>query len=198
MLFPCTPKSNFCCHSQTLVQSHLTSDAYPLLQTLSLTHCHPPLDFILWTVLMNLGLYFTQDVVSIPLCSTTVTVDQSLYTSTSSVTTADCARTPEFSVWTEKFTLAVLRHYMAQVTLIQRDLIRSQGGEGKGHTRRLAKAMVNSIGRDWLRSWMPPEHMELWAGRFKQKEDRDSPLSLPWGCPDDCAVATCMSQRMVL
>ena len=44
------------------------------------------------------------------------------------------------------------------------------GGEVvRGCRRRLPKAMVNSLGWDWLRSRLLPEHMELWARRLKRR-----------------------------
>ena len=49
---------------------------------------------------------------------------------------------------------------------------------GRGGRRRLAEAMVNSLGLDWLRSWMPPECMELWVKTFRVKEALWSPGSL--------------------
>ena len=62
------------------------------------------------------------------------------------------------------------------ICLIHRHVTRS-------HRRRLPRATVNSLERDWLRSWVPPEYMELWATRFKIKEGRHwLSDSLPWGC----------------
>ena len=41
---------------------------------------------------------------------------------------------------------------------------------GQEHSRGRCRSAGG--GQDWLRSWMPPVHIELWAGRFKQ-EGRD-------------------------
>ena len=59
------------------------------------------------------------------------------------------------------------------------------GGVGRDCRRRLPKTMVNSLGQDWLRNWMPQVHIHLWAKRFKQKEDRVWLFSLRtpgWSC----------------
>ena len=85
-----------------------------------------------------------------------------------------------------------------RVVMMQRDLIGYWGGIGRSHRKTLPEIRVNSLGGDWLRSWMPPEHMELWARRFKIKEGRQwLSDSLLWGCLDGPAAADCVSQRMV-
>ena len=72
------------------------------------------------------------------------------------------------------------------------------GGGERDSRRRLPKAMVNSLGWDWLRSWMPPEYMELWTRRFKIKGvQRLAVWVLPQGCLDDRAAAACISQQTV-
>ena len=93
------------------------------------------------------------------------------------------------------------------------------GEEQSGPQEEVAKATVNSLGRDWLRNRMPPERMGLWARRYEIKERLFGSwagaqalsgslwlslalsgslfLSLPRGCLDDRAAAACISQRTV-
>ena len=68
------------------------------------------------------------------------------------------------------------------------DRERSDQSLGRGCTRKLPEAMVNSLGWDWLRSWMPPECMELCARRFNIKRGQSLALGLfslrmpGWSC----------------
>ena len=43
-----------------------------------------------------------------------------------------------------------------------------------GWRHKRGRGRSTSPRRDWGRSWMLLEHMELWVRRFKQKKDRDS------------------------
>lgn len=64
---------------------------------------------------------------------------------------------------------------------------------------------VNSLGPEWLRSRMPPEHMELWVRIFEIKDGALRQVVVGWlwnlgallpqGCLDYRAAATCVSQN---
>ena len=60
-------------------------------------------------------------------------------------------------------------------------------GVGRGLRNRMPKAMVNSLRPDWLRSWMPPDQVQLWVRRFEIRNLLSGGLlgslglPLPWG-----------------
>ena len=78
-------------------------------------------------------------------------------------------------------------------SLIQRDLIKSQGRRRKGPEEDVAQGNGKQSRMGWLRSWMPPEHRCV--RRFEIKEGLS--VLLPRVCRDDPAAAACLSQRMV-
>ena len=72
----------------------------------------------------------------------------------------------------------VMCTFSAVLKVKQTDLIRSLGRRREWHRGRLPEAMVNSLGWDWLRSWIPLQCLESWARRFKIERGQRPALSL--------------------